>query len=286
MRLAWLTDLHMNFVGDEQRQRLYRELAATDADALLVSGDIAEADSFAAELRALKTAADCPVYFVLGNHDYYRNSIQAVREAALRLNQDDDQLIWLPAAGAVSLLDEHVVLLGHGGWGDGRAGDFFGSDVLLNDYLMIQELREATGPIDRVSRQLPQSLYEQLNRLGDEAADSLDSGLDEALQKAEQIVVMMHVPPFHEACWHAGQLSDDNWAPHFVCQAAGQVLLRRMQAVPEKRMTVLCGHTHGAGQAQLLPNLTVITGGAEYGRPHVQCVVEVSKAGIAGLPSA
>ena len=39
-------------------------------------------------------------------------------------------------------------------------------------------------------------------------------------------------------------------------------------------MTVLCGHTHGEGQAQILPNLKVLTGGAKYGEPRVQRVFE------------
>jgi hypothetical protein len=40
-------------------------------------------------------------------------------------------------------------------------------------------------------------------------------------------------------------------------------------------MTVLCGHTHGGGQAQILPNLRVLTGGARYGRLELQQVLEV-----------
>ena len=48
-----------------------------------------------------------------------------------------------------------------------------------------------------------------------------------------------------------------------------RVLLEAMQANPGKRMTVLCGHTHGAGEAQLLPNLHVPTGGAEYYPPRL-----------------
>ncbi len=43
----------------------------------------------------------------------------------------------------------------------------------------------------------------------------------------------------------------------------------------EWQMTVLCGHTHGSGDAQILPNLRVLTGGAVYGRPGVQRVIEV-----------
>ena len=40
-------------------------------------------------------------------------------------------------------------------------------------------------------------------------------------------------------------------------------------------MTVLCGHTHGSGEAQILPNLRVLTGGAVCGKPWVQRVLEI-----------
>ena len=43
----------------------------------------------------------------------------------------------------------------------------------------------------------------------------------------------------------------------------------------DRSLTVLCGHTHGAGETQVLANLLAITGGAEYGRPRVQRVFEV-----------
>jgi hypothetical protein len=41
----------------------------------------------------------------------------------------------------------------------------------------------------------------------------------------------------------------------------------------EKEMLVLCGHTHGIGQAQILPNLLVKTGGAIYGKPQLQEII-------------
>jgi hypothetical protein len=43
-----------------------------------------------------------------------------------------------------------------------------------------------------------------------------------------------------------------------------------MSAHPSKQMTVLCGHTHSAGVAQILPNLEVKAGAAIYGKPSVQ----------------
>jgi hypothetical protein len=40
--------------------------------------------------------------------------------------------------------------------------------------------------------------------------------------------------------------------------------------------TLLCGHSHGAGTAHILPNLTCRTGGAEYGEPVVQDVLDTA----------
>jgi hypothetical protein len=40
-------------------------------------------------------------------------------------------------------------------------------------------------------------------------------------------------------------------------------------------MTVLCGHTHSSGIVQILDNLSVLTGGADYGRPQLQRVFDL-----------
>jgi 3',5'-cyclic AMP phosphodiesterase CpdA len=274
-RLAWLTDLHLNFVKDEYRTALLvQEIEEAGADAVLVGGDIGEADSFAEYLEVLSIGVGLPTYFVLGNHDYYRGSIDGVRQASRLLSQQSDLLDWLPTSGVVPLSEESA-LVGHGGWGDGRAGGFLKSDVLLNDYLLIDELRDAHD-FPNSDRVLTQQLLEKLRALGDEAAAHFRVVLREALQVSRNVVVLTHVPPFHEACWHEGNLSDDNWAPHFVCQAVGEVLKESMLAYPEKHMTVLCGHTHSSGQAQILNNLEVLTGKSSYGEPKMQQIVEVA----------
>ena len=46
-------------------------------------------------------------------------------------------------------------------------------------------------------------------------------------------------------------------------------------AQPGKKITVLCGHTHGGGQMRARENLEVWTGGALYGAPHLQRVLEL-----------
>ncbi|HUG18962.1 MAG TPA: metallophosphoesterase [Planctomycetaceae bacterium] len=275
-RLAWITDPHLNFVSSERLEGFINEINESRPDILLIGGDIGEADSFEKYLHALADACRVPIYFVFGNHDYYRGSIANVRLAARRLTHKSNLLHWLPETGVVRI-SESTSLIGHGGWGDGQIGDFLASDVVLNDYLLIEELRATRRGESRLLENiLTPALLERLKSLGQDAAASLERHLHDALGQSNQIIVLTHVPPFLEACWHEGRLSDENWSPHFTCHAVGEVLRDTMRRHPDKSMTVLCGHSHGAGRAQILDNLEVVTGGAVYREPEVQRVWEVT----------
>lgn len=115
------------------------------------------------------------------------------------------------------------------------------------------------------------------NELGDEAARYLKRQLLSAVARFPNLILLTHVPPLKEACWSEGQISDDEFLPHFTCSAVGDVLIATMRAHPECRLTVLCGHTHGEGEATILPNLLVKTGGAdaERGNPHLNKLIIV-----------
>jgi Icc-related predicted phosphoesterase len=264
--LAWLTDIHLNFLRPPAIQAFIDMLADTQADAFVQSGDIGEADNVAVYLHTIAERVSRPVYFVLGNHDFYRGSIAGVREKVQALCSVTPNLHWLPDAGVVPLTGE-ACLVGHDGWGDGRLGNYRGSDVLLNDFGLIGEFDGFDeNPSDRLAK---------LHALGDEAAAHFRWVLPEALARFRHVVVVTHVPPFREACWHEGKVSDDNWLPFFACKAVGDALAEAMAAAPDRKMTVLCGHTHGGGEAMILPNLQVLTGGARYGQPAIQQVLSV-----------
>ena len=53
------------------------------------------------------------------------------------------------------------------------------------------------------------------------------------------------------------------------------VLFALMKSYPDKQLIVLCGHTHGDGMIDLLPNLSVYTGGARYKYPSIQKIFEI-----------
>ena len=101
MKLAWLTDIHLNFLRDPDG--FIGFLAESDADAFLVGGDIGEADDVCLHLNGMDNALGRPVYFVLGNHDYYRGSIAGVREKVAALCEACPNLHYLSNEGVIPL---------------------------------------------------------------------------------------------------------------------------------------------------------------------------------------
>jgi len=114
-----------------------------------------------------------------------------------------------------------------------------------------------------------------MKKLADHAANHFIKVLPQALKDHQRVIVLTHVPPFKEATWHQGKISEDDWLPFFSCKVVGDVLKDVMEQHPSGEMTVYCGHCHSSGQCQVLPNLKVITGGAEYGLPKIQSIFEV-----------
>lgn len=269
MRLAWMTDVHLNFLEPLDRRR-FLESARAQADAFVISGDIAESPSINGVLQEIEDVLRKPVHFVLGNHDFYRDSIGRTRWEVAELAEKHEFLTYLTAAGVVELSPE-TALVGHDGGADARLGDFDGSDVILNDYFLIDELRKWKGNFDLDKP----ALRAVLNALGDEAAGHVQAVLQRALVRYPSVIAVTHAPPFQEAAWYNGRHSDDNWLPHLTCKAVGDVMREIMAANPQSRLLVLCGHTHGSGEVQIAENLQVLTGGAEYGNPVIQRIFDI-----------
>ena len=265
LQIGWLTDIHLNFLSLESRSTFYTRLHNENLDALLIGGDIGEADSVVPILTELAAAVEIPVYFVLGNHDFYHGSIAAVRQAIAECCASSPWLHWLPNMAVVPLTAD-TALIGHDSWADGRLGDFFASEVMLNDYVLIEELRSLKKP----------QRFAALQALGDEAAAYLEDRARQALAQRRNILVLTHVPPFRESCWHEGQISNQDYLPHFACKAVGERLAALMRERQQNNMTILCGHTHSPGVAYILDNLCVLTGGAEYGHPKLQRIFDLA----------
>lgn len=266
MKLAWLTDIHLNFIDDVARQKFYQEIVSTGCDGVLISGDIAEAPCLIDILNNMAEYIDKPIYFVLGNHDYYRGQIQEVHDAMTGLTKNNDKLFWLPVSG-MQKLDNNTFLIGQDGWADGRLGDYQNSRVVLNDSRMIADLFQ-----EKILGKY--QLLEKMQQLADADAMKLQNDLKQVVsQTPKKIIILTHVPPFKEACLHEGKISGDDWLPYFSSKIIGDVLLTTAKQNPKIEFLVLCGHTHNEACYQPLVNLTILVGRSDYGSPSIQEIV-------------
>jgi predicted phosphohydrolase len=261
MNIAWATDTHLDFLTREERHTFYRSISEQHPEALLISGDIGTSHRLADFLLEMAHLA-LPIYFVLGNHDYYGSSIARIRDTVREISREE-YLHWLPERKIVQLT-KSTCLIGHGAWADGRYGNYHQSPVLLNDYVQIEDFKY----LDKKER------LQKLHELGDAAASFIEEMIIRAFQQYRNAILLTHVPPFREACRHEGEMGNDDWLPHFSCKAVGDVLRKVMSAHGRCHLTVLCGHTHDWSCSAILPNLVVVTGRAEYGNPEIQGIFQ------------
>lgn len=258
MKVVWLTDSHLEWLNDRRRSVFFKRVASEEAEAVLVGGDYSAIDFLEASLLKLYKTAHVPIFFVLGNHDYYRSSISEVRELAQKISAEHKQITWLTAAGLVPLND-NIGLVGHGCWGDGVAGSFFESPLRLNDFKFIKEL----SGLDKHSQ------LEQIEGLGVEAAEYLEKWATKAAESFKKVLILTHVPPFPEACLYLGKPSEEG-LPFFCSKAAGNALERVARKFPGTQFKVFSGHTHDAAEVQIMDNLSAKVAAAEYGKPNFE----------------
>ena len=87
IRLTWISDAHFEHLEAEQITQFLEEVAKLETDAVLLGGDTTLAENLNRHLRQIETAINLPIYFVLGNHDYYGGSIEEVRSSAQEIDE-------------------------------------------------------------------------------------------------------------------------------------------------------------------------------------------------------
>ena len=265
MRLAWLTDIHLDFLAEAAIRALALGVSLERPDAVLLTGDISVASKLEAHLLLLESLWEVPTYFVLGNHDFYGGSFASARAIAEGLLEVAPGLRWLERAGVVSLTSK-TALVGHDGWADARAGDPDDASVKMRDWSVIDDLKDLDA----------QARREALRTLGDRAAEHLAAHLPRAFSDHDEVIVATHPPLFVRACRYLGFQSPPRWLPHLVCAAAGEVVQRAAADHPDKRILCLAGHTHGRARERIAENLRAWTGSARYGAPELQRIIDVT----------
>ena len=252
-RIAWITDIHWDRLSAEDRREQTEWIVETEPDAVILSGDIGEATSFGEFLAQLHDNLNLPIYFILGNHDFWRGSSDGVRAAARELSERHGNLHYISDLDIVPLTPT-VCMIGHEGWADGRAGDPEGARDFPRDFLRI-------GDFAGLKRD---EYFARINALGDEAALHIREKLLRALASYRHIYLVTHVPPFPEASLDSYRICHEHKLPFYCCQAMGEMLLEVMKDYADRNLTVLCGHTHNECDLYVRDNLRVMVKEAAY----------------------
>lgn len=307
MKISWLTDIHLDLLNQGQRSAFYARILEHGSEAVLITGDIAEPPLLMAVLQELSVHIARPIYFVLGNHDYYHNNIAQTGEAVNKLCQQHTLLNWLTVAG-MHRLTQKTVIVGVDGWADCRYGGFVQevlSSLKTGITLAPQQMQDIADAMNiqippdgaddagdagmqmvkRLATVLAETIpdlqqekdrsYEMLvhkrQHLADKDGQRLAVQLAAAAaSKARKIIVLTHVPPFAQACWRHNAPCEVISLAYFTAKATGDVLEKFAREQPHINLLVLCGHTHCFYEGSLLPNLTVIVGAAKAGHPQIQ----------------
>ncbi len=254
-QIAWATDIHLDRLLERDYLEYKVYLIELNPDLLIISGDIAEGEKVCNFLKDFNDSFNFPIYFVLGNHDFYFNSFAKTESEVGKLVSKSKNLNWLNELGVIKLNDT-TALIGVEGWGDGRNGTLNLSEGSSRDVLSIADYKGLTR----------EEIAKLLNSKGDYYAEKLQSKLKEAVSNYQNVILVTHVPPFNEVCLDRSlRICGEFKLPFYTCKVIGDMLLAEMNENPKCEMMVLCGHTHEKADVKILENLRVRVKESGYG---------------------
>jgi 3',5'-cyclic-AMP phosphodiesterase len=250
-KFIWLTDLHMR---PWKRHRLVSHLNKEQPDGIFITGDISDGITLIGDLTYFATHLPCPIYFILGNHDYWMSSIDKRHNAVRELCSKHSNLIWMTEADIVRISDE-VALIGDEGWYDADNGK---PEYLkfTFDWWMVEDFRQLPSMTECIAA---------WKKLAEQSVISLSQKLERAIeQDYKNIYVLTHVPPWKEATRDVGTFMEPFWLPYNTNLVLGRALEKVMASHKKKNVVVLAGHTHSQASILVRKNLQCIVNDAHY----------------------
>lgn len=276
MKLAWTTDIHLDCVDDPLKTVNNLAAASYSSDGLIISGDISVGNLITTHLRLLEDNLQKPIYFVLGNHDYYYSDIISTRKNVADACRNMSFCRYL---GAISFakLSKKTVIVGSDGWYDAYNGDPAGTEFLMTDWIKITDFKPAVtntlfgktidkGKVIKIAREICKASVAHIVR-----------GINSCVEIADHIIIVTHVPPFDES-YTNGKYKDippEHVTPWYTSKMMGEILKTAAKTYPQKQFTVLSGHTHSSFEGDILPNLHIKVGKSQYGSPQIVGYIDI-----------
>lgn len=248
------TDTHLDKVAPWTKFRFISHIKKENPEGIFITGDISSGLMTSLDLRILASQVKCPIYFVLGNHDYHFSSFQKTHDNIRKLCQKYSNLVWMTESSVVHLSEE-AALIGTEGWYDAGIGkpSYLAATP---DWMLIEDLRKLPSMNDRI--ELFRSLADKSCEI---IADKLEKALD---QNYKTVYILTHFPPWKEATRDVGTFMEPFWLPYNVNLRLGKTIESLMKDRNKRQVIVLAGHTHSDCWIHVSRNIECKVNRAKY----------------------
>lgn len=249
LKILHVTDPHFDYAPKFEYESFLSKVMARDFDLMVISGDICDGAYADKWISKLITAIKRPVFFVLGNHDYYNTASDYAQAKAHKVAKGAH---FLTKMGPIKL-NPQTCIVGDDGFYDGVAGEGARTKVQLIDFRKTFDFAGRNN-------------FDVMLELARASVARLEPKLQEAAElDCKTILVATHVPPFIEASRHRGKISGAEFLPLFSSVVMGDMLKKFAASHKDIDIFVLCGHTHCPCVVTISENLVVFVGEAHIG---------------------
>lgn len=254
--------MHLDRVNLVKKILFIRSLIKENPKAVFLTGDNSSGRYLYYDLYALATFVKCPIYFVLGNHDYWHSDRDKINQKVNKLINKFPNLVWLSNSEVVSLTPK-VALIGDEGWYDGYNGDpkylkYTLDHLMIKDYRLLPNMDEKIKAFREFSTQSNNRLVEKLNQ-------AIDRGY-------RTIYILCHFPPWKEATRHPGTIFEKFWLPYDTNIKLGKEIKRIARLHKKTNIIVFTGHTHEPKYVRISKNIMCHIGHPGIDALHYQCI--------------
>lgn len=271
MKFAHISDIHLNFVtldkahGARSRKTFLQGIndkISLGASFILLTGDITEAPFLTSELYWLSENLKRPLYYVLGNHDYWYTSFKNARNfahIAQNLNKNG-KICYLSTSNPIEM-SLGVWLTGTDGWYDCRnfrqneISDFLHGREALNDFDLIEDLINLPG--------CEEEKLQIIRDFADAEIFNLKIKLQYILSKSpKKIIIGTHIPPMILP----NSKIKENHPGFYSCRRLMEILCEICENCKNTQFYLYCGHNHGGGNFEI-DNLHISCKESRYDYP-------------------
>lgn len=233
-KYLWFTDVHLDTILPWTLIKFIRHVRHEKPKGIFLTGDISNGFMLGWHLKMLAMSAKCPIYFVLGNHDYHFSSLEKVHAKVRKLCKKYPNLVWMTDNEVVPL-NKEVAVIGTEGWYDAEKGK---PEYLkfTFDWFMVKNFRGLPNMNARIN------LWRQMSN---DSAGNIVLKLEKAIEQGyKTIYIVTHFPPWREATRDIGTPWEKFWLPYNANAPMGQRIESVMKGYEDHNVIVLAGHTH------------------------------------------